>query len=282
VGFLRNRSADLIIGRALGPASLGIFSIAYEVSNLPSSEMVAPINRVLFPGYVQLADDPDRLRSAFRATLGLIAVVILPASAGLAAVADPLVRVMLGEKWLETIPIISLLALSGASIVLQSNTGSLHNALGQPRMIALTGAIQVALLLPMLLIATFSFGLEGTAWAVLAHSVVIGLLSTYWIVFRTTPVRFEDVAGACWRPVVACAVMYVVTRSFLASLEPLLDFMQSLGALLAASALGVMIYMATVIGLWRLAGRPQGAESSLIIRIEPLWVRLKALGRRPS
>ncbi len=48
VGFLRNRSADLIIGRALGPASLGV-CIAYEVSNLPSSEMVAPINRVLFP-----------------------------------------------------------------------------------------------------------------------------------------------------------------------------------------------------------------------------------------
>ena len=100
VGFLRNRSADLIIGRASADL-VGIFSIAYEVSNLPSTEMVAPINRVLFPGYVQLADDLDRLRSAFRATLGLIALVILPASAGLAAVADPLVRVMLGEKWLE-------------------------------------------------------------------------------------------------------------------------------------------------------------------------------------
>ena len=171
MGFLRNRSADLIIGRALGPASLGIFSIAYEVSNLPSSEMVAPINRVLFPSYVQLAGDLNRLRGAFRATLGLIALIILPASTGLAAVAEPLVRVMLGDKWLGTIPIISLLALAGASTVLQSNTGSLHNALGQPRMILLTGVIQVALLLPMLLFSTFRFGLDGTAWALLAHAV---------------------------------------------------------------------------------------------------------------
>jgi PST family polysaccharide transporter len=282
IGFLRVRSADLIIGRALGPTSLGVFSIAYEVSNLPSTEMVAPINRVLFPSYVQLADDLDRLRSAFRATLGWIALVILPASAGLAAVADPLVRVMLGEKWLDTIPLISLLALSGASTVLQTNTGSLHNALGQPRMILRTGVIQVALLLPLLLFATFRFGLGGTAWAVLAHSIVLGLPTTYWIVIRTTPVRIEDVVGACWRPVVACAVMYGAVRGFLTSREQLPNFIHTFGALLAACALGVMIYVATVLALWLLTGRPHGAESSLIIRIKPLWVRLNARDRRPS
>lgn len=282
VGFLRNRSADLIIGRALGPAALGIFSIAYEVSNLPSSEMVAPINRVLFPSYVQLADDLDHLRSAFRATLGLIALVILPASIGLAAVADPLVRAMLGDKWLDAIPIISLLALAGASLVLQTNTGSLHNALGQPRMIALTGAIQVALLLPMLLFTTFRFGLDGAAWAVLAHAVVLGLPTTYWIVFRTTPIRIGDVVQVCWRPAIACAVMYGVVRGFLASFEPLSDIMQSLGALLAACAIGVMTYAATVFGLWLLAGRPQGPELALIAGIKPIWDRIRARRQRPD
>ena len=278
VGFLRNRSADLIIGRALGTASLGIYSLAYEVSNLPSSEMVAPINRVLFPGYVQLADDPGRLRSAFRATLGFIALIILPASIGLAAVADPLVRVMLGSKWIETIPIVSLLALAGASTVLQTNTGSLHNALGQPRMILLTGVIQVVLLLPMLLFATFEFGLIGTAWAMLAHGVALGLPITYLIVFRTTPIRIDDVATVCWRPVVACAIMYMGVRGFLASREPLPAFSQSLTALLAACAVGIAIYVAAMLALWLLAGRPPGSESSLIARAKPVWIRMRTRG----
>ena len=266
--FLRNRSADLIIGRAFGPSSLGIFSIASEVSNLPSHEMVAPINRVLFPSYVQLSDDLNRLREAFRASLGFIALIILPASAGLAAVADPLVRVMLGEKWLDTVPIISLLALAGASTVLQTNTGSLHNALGQPRMIALTGAVQVALLLPMLLFATFEFGLHGTAWAVLAHAFTMALPITYWIVCRTTPIRIGDVFEVCWRPVVACAVMYAAVRLLLMSFNPLSAFMQSLGALLAACALGVIVYVSTSLALWLLAGRPKGPESTLLA-----WIR---------
>ena len=158
--------------------------------------------------------------------------------------------------------------------MLQTNIGSLHNALGQPRMVALTGAIHVTLLLPMLLFATFRFGLDGTAWAILAHMVVHALPITYWIVFRTTPIRIGDVIQVCWRPVVACAVMYGAVRGLLASMEPRPEFMQSLGALLAACALGVIIYVAAVLSLWMLAGRPQGAESSLIDRITSIWSRL--------
>ena len=274
VGFLWNRGADFIIGRALGPASLGIYSLAYEVSNLPSTEMVAPINRVLFPSYVQLADDFERLREGFRATLGLIALVILPASIGLAAVAEPLVRVVLGNKWLETIPLISLLAVAGAGTVLQSNTGSVYNALGQPRMIALTGAIHAALLIPMILFATYTFGLIGTAWAVLVHSLALGMTTTYGIFLRTTPIRLADVLQACWRPIIACAVMFGSVRVFLAALEPYRDFIWTLGALLAACAIGVLTYAAAIALLWLVAGRPQGAETMVLGYIEPVWRRL--------
>jgi PST family polysaccharide transporter len=282
IGFLRNRSADLIIGRALGPGPLGIFSVAYEVSNLPSTDMVAPMNRVLFPSYVQISDDLKRLRDAFRTTLGMIALVILPASTGLAAVADPLVRVMLGDKWLAAVPVIPLLALAGASAVLQSNTGSLHNALGQPRMIALAGAIQVALLLPMLLYATLYFGLNGAAWAVLIHAVALGLPITYWIVCRTTTVRASDIVEASWRPVVACAVMYGTVRAFLAIVDAPPTFLGSLLALLAACAIGALTYSASVLLLWLLAGRPEGPETFFLNRIKPIWNRLSATDRRPD
>lgn len=283
VSFVRNRSADLIIGRVLGPSPLGIFSIASEVSNLPSTDMVAPINRVLFPSYVQISDDLDRLRGAFRATLGLIAVVVLPASIGLAAVADPLVRVMLGEKWLEAIPVISLLAVAGASTVLQTNTSSLLNALGKPRMIALTGGIQVALLIPLLLYATQRFGLTGAAWAVVAHSIALGLPIAYWIVCMTTPVRVMDIVAVCWRPAIGSVVMYCAVRAFLAILDEPPTLMGSLIALLSSCAIGAMTYTAFVLLLWLIAGRPQGSESMLLERLRPLLARLGTVaGRRPD
>jgi hypothetical protein len=67
--------------------------------------------------------------------------------------------------------------------------------------------------------------------------------------------------------------------SALGSLGPRSGFVQALGELLAAIALGAVTYAATVLLLWQLAGRPQGAESWLIDRIKPLWARLTTRDR---
>ena len=44
INFLRNRSADFIVGRISGMSSLGVFTVALEIATLPTSEVVAPIN----------------------------------------------------------------------------------------------------------------------------------------------------------------------------------------------------------------------------------------------
>ena len=258
ISFVRNRGADFIVGRALGPGALGIYSLSYEVGNLPTTEMVAPINRVLLPGYVKAATDPEELRDSFRATLGLIALVILPASIGLAAVADPLVRMTLGAQWLGTIPLITLLAIAGAGNVLQTNTASVHHALGQPRMITLTGVIQVAILLPLLIYLTYRFGLTGAASAYVISSLGPAPLVTYVIFLRTTPVKFDDLWRPCWRPMVAVPLMFVAVRGFLANVATDNGIGGTLVSLIEASLLGVVLYACVVSLLWILAGRPEG------------------------
>lgn len=273
IGFVRTRSADFIIGRALGPAALGAYSLAWEISNLPTTELVAPINRVLFPGYVKVADDPLRLRDTFRATLGLIAIVILPASVGLAAVADPLVRVVLGEQWLMTIPLITLLALAGASNVLQVNTGAVHHALGQPRMATMTGLIHLPILLPLLLYGTSQFGLVGAAWAYLIFSVGPGLITTYWIFLRTTPITLSDLLQPSWRPLLATPVMFLLVRELIQQMGPIAGFRDSVAALVVGTMAGAAFYTAVVALLWILAGRPESTEVALVRRATPLWRR---------
>ena len=271
VRFLRQRSADFIVGRALGSAPLGVLSIGAEISSLPSTEMVAPINRVLFPSYAKLADDPERLCAGFLTTLGFIALLILPVCAGLAAVADPLVRVALGEKWLEVIPLISLLALAGASDVLQANTSAVYHAIRRPWLIALTGAIQAALLIPMLLVAVAWSGLIGVAGAILLHGVVLALPITFWIFFRHTPIRPREVWLVCWRPVIACAVMYAVMAQLLnvAGAQP--DLLRTVALLVFACLVGALTYVVAGLVLWHATGRPAGAESAVIDQALKLW-----------
>ncbi len=90
--FARTRGADLIVGRILGPRSLGLFTIGYEISNLPTTELIAPINRAILPGYAKIAADRFRLRAAFCNVIAVVAMVALPSAVGIAVVADPGIR----------------------------------------------------------------------------------------------------------------------------------------------------------------------------------------------
>jgi len=267
LAFFRNRGATFIIGRLMGSASLGIYGLADEVANMPTTEMVAPINRVLGPTYVKVHEDHDLLRSTFTATLGLIAILILPASVGLAAVTDPLVRLVLGEKWLATIPVMAILALAGAGNLLQTNTASVHTAIGQPRYITLTGFIQVVTLLPAIILGTIWKDLIGAAWACLLHTWIIGIWTTYAILFRTTVIRRVDVVRACWRPVIASGVMYLAVSTYLWLYAGHHSFAMSLLALSSATLLGIGVYVAVVVVLWNVAGRPEGSETAIIRRL---------------
>jgi lipopolysaccharide exporter len=264
VNFLRTRSADLVIGRVLGASSLGLYAIAYEVANLPSTEMVAPINRVLFPSYVQLAGDPERLRGAFRSSLGLLTLVILPVCVGLAALAEPLVKVLLGAKWLEAIDLIRLFALAGAAMVLQATTGSVYNALGKPRYIALTAGLHASTLIPMILYGATQHGVLGVAWAVLIHSYCIAMGMTYALFVWSTPVRWSDAAQACWRQVIGAVALFAALWPLLDALGPTDGFLGNLARLIAGTVAGGAVYLVVVFGLWALLGRPVSAESNLI------------------
>lgn len=271
IGFLRKRSADFIIGRALGPASLGAFSIGAEVAALPTTEMTAPINRVLFPSYVKLAHDPDRLRSGFCTTLGFIALLVLPVAVGMAALADPLVRVALGEKWLDVIPLIPPLAFAGAANMLQTNIPSMYGATGRPYLIALTAGIQTSLLVPMLLASVVWFGLVGVAHAFLLHSVLLSLPIAYWIFFRNSSVRPRDVGLACWRPLLACAVMYPVVVLYASWVSTQSSLTLQLSALVGAVLLGALTYAVVILVLWQAARRPAGAEQMVLEQALLQW-----------
>src|SRR5262249_52980585 len=134
--FVNNRGVDLLIGRMCGPQSLGTYGMAYEISNLPTTELVWPMHRALFPGYALLARDPARLRQTFLDVMGVIAVVAVPAGIGIGIVARPLVSVLLGDRWLAAVDLVYILAAFGVVRVLHGPTGAVYLALGVPRRVA--------------------------------------------------------------------------------------------------------------------------------------------------
>jgi O-antigen/teichoic acid export membrane protein len=97
--YVAGQAENLVIGRWLGPAALGVYGRAYQLMAGPAVLFGNVLDRVLFPTMVHVQDQPERLAGAYRRGVALIALVILPISSMVVALAPEVVRVLLGSDW---------------------------------------------------------------------------------------------------------------------------------------------------------------------------------------
>ncbi|WP_263009860.1 MULTISPECIES: lipopolysaccharide biosynthesis protein [unclassified Shewanella] len=106
-----NNLYQIIIGKKFSPAVVGQFTQANQLASVPVSTLTGIIQRVTFPLFSQLQDDPDKMASAYRQTLTLSAMVIFPLIVALGLIAKPLFTTLLGEQWQGAAALLSVLCL---------------------------------------------------------------------------------------------------------------------------------------------------------------------------
>jgi len=258
--FLKERSSDFVIGRIAGPSALGIFNVSAEIANMPGTELVAPINRAVFPAYARLAHDRGALRAEYLSVMSVVALLAIPAIAGIAATAKLIVAVLLGPKWIEAQHILPVLAFFGITQVMQSNAYAAYLALGRPDLSARITTIHVCILFATLIVLTWWKGIIGAAIAYLVTATIV-LPITFAFVFRMIDLSTRQFGRAVWRPLVAAVVMYVIVTLFVDAVDrPASSTAIDALHLLTAVAIGAACYVAGVLALWALSGRPEGGE----------------------
>jgi O-antigen/teichoic acid export membrane protein len=112
---LREAANSLILGKVTGQvATVGLYNMADDVAHLPGQKISPVINMLTSPVMAELQNDIDSLREAFYRAVRLTAAIVVPTSAGIALVADDMVAVLLGPKWLPAAPLIRLISLYAA------------------------------------------------------------------------------------------------------------------------------------------------------------------------
>lgn len=106
-----NNLYQIIIGKKFSPAVVGQFTQANQLASVPVSTLTGIIQRVTFPLFSQLQDDPDKMANAYRQTLKLSALVIFPLIVALGLIAKPLFTGLLGEQWQGAAALLSVLCL---------------------------------------------------------------------------------------------------------------------------------------------------------------------------
>jgi O-antigen/teichoic acid export membrane protein len=274
VVFLKERAPDFIVGKFAGAPALGLWSLANELSNMVGSELIAPMNRAALPTYSKLAEDRAALAAAYLAALGLVALLVIPLVVGLAAVAAPVVAVLLGPQWHDAGPLISLLAFHGLTNVFLGTAHAPVLARGQPVVYVKIYFFQVCVQLPLTFWLTLKYGVEGAVVATVATAIALLPLNAA-LVARAIGVNARQLLATVWRPLLAAAIMYGVMRLALPPVDgATLSAARSLMLLAVFVPLGAATYIAAELSIWSLCGRPAGAEAVLLAQAARYWRRL--------
>lgn len=263
IGFLRTRAADFFVGKLSGPHSLGVFVMSSEIANLPTTELCAPINRAVFPGFSNLTKDMDEFRRNFVGIAGMIALLALPAALGITVTAELLVPVLLGPNWLDAIPLIQILALNGCLLAIQNNNGLAMLAMGRPKLLTYLNALTAVLLLSSVSVLTYYYGAVGTAVAFLGTTILLFPVN-YYYALKLLNLRATTLFAVMWRPLVAVLLMTAIVKLYIYSFTDAITFASKLLLLLSAVALGALAYIAIIFLLWSLSGYPRGAEQYIV------------------
>ncbi len=264
--YLYLRADTLIIGKLLGAQTLGIYSLAYEVSNLATTELISPIRRALFPGFAKLATDREKLNASVVDTLALIALIGAPIAVGIGLTADLLVPVLLGDKWLDAIPLIEILAIYGLLQSTNSATGPAYLALGRPQYLTALTVVSAGITIPLLIFGINKAGAPGAAIAITV-AAAITLVLDLAVAMRLMGLGIARVVSALWRTAAAVAVMVLAVlalKSIWPADQGILGMSIELGA---AAIFGALVYFVTQFGLWRLSGKPAGAERLVLTEL---------------
>lgn len=94
-----NNIYPIVIGKLFSANDLGNYIRAQQYSALPSSNVTGVIQRVTFPVLSSIQNEDERLAVNYRKILRLSAFLIFPMMMMLSAIADPLIKIMLTDKW---------------------------------------------------------------------------------------------------------------------------------------------------------------------------------------
>lgn len=241
--FLQTQADVFIAGRHMGAHLLGIYTTALFLAQIFVSKIVPPLNEVAFSAYARLhGADGDPLPRGFLRAVRVVMALALPFYAGLAATAGPLVATMLGSKWAEVAPVVTLLALAMPFMTLQALLTPACDARGRPGVGVRNGAIGAALLAGAFLIGV-RFGPIGLA---------LGWVAAYPVYLSVSLRRALPVIGVTARAVAGSVLPALLAAVAMGATVVLAD--SGLPPMPAGARLAILVAVgALAYGLWLLA-----------------------------
>lgn len=187
VTFIATKGDDIFLGRVLGSTALGLYQLAFRISNLTATEIAKVISKVTFPAYSKIQENKDKLKKGFVNTLNVLINFTFPLTIVIILFSYSFVNLFLGEQWLPMVRSMQILALAGF-IRSISATGVIFKSVGRPNLTFWMNLLRVLVIVGTIYPLTVNFGINGTA-----ISVLLGIVVTlpFWFKYSTEITSFS-------------------------------------------------------------------------------------------
>ncbi|HUM72035.1 MAG TPA: oligosaccharide flippase family protein, partial [Chloroflexota bacterium] len=228
----------LVIGRFMGAAALGVYTLAFRVPELLVKQFCNIIGNVTFPVYAQMRDDPQALKRSFLLTTRYLTMITIPMGLGLALVAGPFVLTVFTDKWAEAIPVMAAISIYTLLRSLVFNAGSVYKATGQPGLLSKLNFIQAIFTVPALWWVAVTYNtILAVAWMQVLLALLSGIVKMA-MAARLVHVPLREMARTFYPSLAAGGLMAVAvlsTAQFLTDVIPLVQ-------LVVETAVGILVY----------------------------------------
>jgi len=248
VNYFSRNLDNLLIGRFLGAASLGFYSLAYNLLILPISNISDVVGRVMFPALSSIQDDLGAVREAYLNAARYVAAVGFPVMVWLVISAPQVIAVVYGPQWDRSILLLQILAFVGIVQSVAATVGWIYTSQGRTDtffrwgvLAAITYAISFAIGL--------HWNLEGVAVAYAIAGYIIAYPG-FFIAFKLINLKFSYFLLQLKSIILATFTLGVIAFTFRVTLEAF-SGLTGASILVTVTAISALTYLGLIYALDR-------------------------------
>lgn len=177
IASIYNNVAQLFVGKMYSTTSLGYYSQAQKLKDLAVISTVQSVQGVTYPALSKLATDEDKFSAGYERIVRLLSFVLFPAMLGLVAISSDMFMLLLGERWMPTVPYFRILALSGMVYPLAMVGYNVLKIKSDGRVVVRLEVVK-RVVMTLVLFITIPTGIEAVAWGMTAMAFVEFVLNS--------------------------------------------------------------------------------------------------------
>lgn len=218
ISMLYNKIPQFFIGRLYSPSTLGFFDQAVKLRDQPVQAAMQAVQSVTFPALSRVASDGAKFAESYRQVVMVVSFALFPAVAGMIAVAQDLFSVLIGAKWLPTVPYFRAVCLAGFFYPVAQVAYNVLKVRSDGRIIMRIEIVK-KLIMTALLAATLFRSVMAVVWALVAMSCIESVLNVV-AARRFTELRFRTLLRTLLPVIFVTAAMYGAVYGVALSVGP--------------------------------------------------------------